>query len=115
MFRIKRKAVSELYREKIERLQEAEQRLLALKADAQRSARELTEQARRDGDALVREAEDGVKQADAEALRRADEAGQARREAMLAEAERTCEAVRQQAEQCMEDAVRAIVEKVVKR
>ena len=85
------------------------------KADAQRAARELTEQARRDGDALLREAEDAVKAADAEALRRADEAGRAARDVMLSDAERTCEAVRQQAGQRMAAAVRAIVEKVVKR
>ena len=49
LFRIKRKAVSELYREKVDRLQAAEQQLMQQKADAQRAARELTEQARRDG------------------------------------------------------------------
>ena len=115
LFRIKGKAVSELYREKVDRLQAVEQQLMQQKADAQRAARELTEQARRDGDALLREAEDAVKAADAEALRRADEAGRAARDVMLSDAERTCEAVRHQAEQRMDAAVRAIAEKVVKR
>ena len=42
--------MSKLYREKIDQLQAAEQRLLEQKAEAQRAARALAEQARRDGD-----------------------------------------------------------------
>lgn len=114
-FRIIRKAVSKLYREKIDRLQAEEQRLSEQKADAQRAARALVEQAQRDGDGLLREAEEAVKLADAEALRRADQEGAAVRAAMLSDAERSCQALRQQAEQRMDAAVRAIVEKVVKR
>lgn len=49
--------MSKLYREKIDQLQAAEQRLLEQKAEAQRAARALAEQARRDGDGLVRSAE----------------------------------------------------------
>jgi len=107
--------VSKLYREKIDRLQAEEQRLLEQKADAQRAARALVEQAQRDGDGLLREAEEAVKHADAEALRRADQEGAAIRAAMLSDAERSCRELRQQAEQRMDAAVRAIVEKVVKR
>ncbi len=115
LFHIQRKAVSELYREKIDRLQEAEARLAQQKADAQRAALDLIDQAHRDGDALVREAQEAVRLADAEAVRRAGEAGAAARSAMLSEAERTCADLRQQAEQRMDTAVRTIVEKVVKR
>ena len=107
--------MSKLYREKIDRLQAEEQRLSEQKADAQRAARALVEQAQRDGDGLLREAEEAVKLADAEALRRADQEGAAVRAAMLSDAERSCQALRQQAERRMDAAVRAIVEKVVKR
>ena len=99
--------MSKLYREKIDQLQAAEQRLLEQKAEAQRAARALTEQARRDGD--------GVKVLENEAMQRAGEAGQAADAALRSDAERTCTAIRQQAEQRMDTAVRAIVEKVVKR
>ena len=75
------KAVSKLYREKIDQLQAAEQRLLEQN----------------------------------EAMQRAGEAGQAADAALRSDAERTCTAIRQQAEQRMDTAVRAIVEKVVKR
>ena len=69
--------MSKLYREKIDQLQAAEQRLLEQKAEAQRAARALTEQARRDGDGLVREAQNAVKVLENEAMQRAGEAGQA--------------------------------------
>ena len=74
--------MSKLYREKIDQLQAAEQRLLEQKA---------------------------------EAMQRAGEAGQAADAALRSDAERTCTAIRQQAEQRMDTAVHAIVEKVVKR
>lgn len=48
-------------------------------------------------------------------MQRAGEAGQAADAALRSDAERTCTAIRQQAEQRMDTAVRAIVEKVVKR
>ena len=95
--------------------QAAEQRLLEQKAEAQRAARALAEQARRDGDGLVREAQNAVKVLENEAMQRAGEAGQAADAALRSDAERTCTAIRQQAEQRMDTAVRAIVEKVVKR
>ena len=106
------KAVSKLYREKIDQLQAAEQRLLEQKAEAQRAARALAEQARRDG---AGEAQNAVKVLENEAMQRAGEAGQAADAALRSDAERTCTAIRQQAEQRMDTAVRAIVEKVVKR
>lgn len=109
------KAVSKLYREKIDQLQAAEQRLLEQKAEAQRAARALAEQARRDGDGLVREAQNAVKVLENEAMQRAGEAGQAADAALRSDVERTCTAIRQQAEQRMDAAVHAIVEKVVKR
>ena len=96
--------MSKLYREKIDQLQAAEQRLLEQKAEAQR-----------DGDGLVREAQNAVKVLENEAMQRAGEAGQAADAALRSDAERTCTAIRQQAEQRMDTAVRAIVEKVVKR
>lgn len=107
--------MSKLYREKIDQLQAAEQRLLEQKAEAQRAARALAEQARRDGDGLVREAQNAVKALENEAMQRAGEAGQAADAALRSDAERTCTAIRQQAEQRMDTAVRAIVKKVVKR
>ena len=100
--------MSKLYREKIAQLQAAEQRLLEQKAEAQRAARALTEQARRDGDGLVREAQNAVKVLENEAMQRAGEAGQAADAALRSDAERTCT-------ERMDTAVRAIVEKVVKR
>ena len=75
----------------------------------------LAEQARRDGDGLVREAQNAVKVLENEAMQRAGEAGQAADAALRSDAERTCTAIRQQAEQRMDTAVRAIVDKVVKR
>ena len=69
--------MSKLYREKIDQLQAAEQRLLEQKAEAQRAARALAEQAHRDGDGLVREAQNAVKVLENEAMQRAGEAGQA--------------------------------------
>ena len=66
--------MSKLYREKIDQLQAAEQRLLEQKAEAQRAARALAEQARRDGDGLVREAQNAVKVLENEAMQRAGEA-----------------------------------------
>ena len=115
--------MSKLYREKIDQLQAAEQRLLEQKAEAadrklhfeKTVARTLTEQARRDGDGLVREAQNAVKVLENEAMQRAGEAGQAADAALRSDAERTCTAIRQQAEQRMDAAVHAIVEKVVKR
>ena len=100
--------MSKLYREKIDQLQAAEQRLLEQKAEAQRAARALA-------DGLVREAQNAVKVLENEAMQRAGEAGQAADAALRSDAERTCTAIRQQAEQRMDTAVRAIVEKVVKR
>ena len=110
--------MSKLYREKIDQLQAAEQRLLEQKAEAQRDkVLEMTieELDRRDGDGLVREAQNAVKVLENEAMQRAGEAGQAADAALRSDAERTCTAIRQQAEQRMDTAVRAIVEKVVKR
>ena len=66
-------------------------------------------------DARLREAQNAVKVLENEAMQRAGEAGQAADAALRSDAERTCTAIRQQAEQRMDTAVRAIVEKVVKR
>ena len=82
--------MSKLYREKIDQLQAAEQRLLEQKAEAQRAARALTDQAPRDGDGLVREAQNAVKVLENEAMQRAGEAGQAADAALRSDAERTC-------------------------
>ena len=66
---IPRKAVSELYREKIESLQAEESRLLAQKAAAQSAAAEMVRQAEKDGAALVSQAPEAARRAAADALR----------------------------------------------
>ena len=63
----------------------------------------------------ITQAQNAVKVLENEAMQRAGEAGQAADAALRSDAERTCTAIRQQAVQRMDTAVRAIVEKVVKR
>ena len=109
---IPRKAVSELYREKIESLQAEESRLLAQKAAAQSAA---VRQAEKDGAALVSQAQEAARRAAADALRQAEAQAEAERQAMLDRTEKDCEALRAAAMARMDDAVDYLLEKVVKR
>ncbi len=112
---IPRKAVSELYREKIESLQAEESRLLAQKAAAQSAAAETVRQAEKDGAALVSQAQEAARRAAADALRQAEAQAEAERQAMLDRTEKDCEALRAAAMARMDDAVDYLLKKVVKR
>ena len=112
---IPRKAVSELYREKIESLQAEESRLLAQKAAAQSAAAETVRQAEKDGAAVVAQAQEAAGRAAADALRQAEAQAEAERQAMLDRTEKDCEALRAAAMARMDDAVDYLLEKVVKR
>ena len=112
---IPRKAVSELYREKIESLQAEESRLLAQKAAAQSAAAETVRQAEKDGAALVSQAQEAARRAAADALRQAEAQAEAERQAMLDRTEKDCEALRAAAMARMGNAVDYLLEKVVKR
>ena len=101
---IPRKAVSELYREKIESLQAEESRLLAQKAAAQS-----------DGASLVSQAQEAARRAAADALRQAEAQAETERQAMLDRTEKDCDALRAVAMARMDDAVDYLLEKVVKR
>ena len=63
--------MSDLYQEKIEQLQAAENRLEAEKAQAQQAAQALLDQAEQEGRALVAQAETAVRQADRDAAAQA--------------------------------------------
>lgn len=112
---IPRKAVSELYREKIESLQAEESRLLAQKAVAQSAAAEMVRQAEKDGAALVSQAQEAARRAAADALRQAEAQAEAERQAMLDRTEKDCDALRAVAMARMDGAVDYLLEKVVKR
>lgn len=112
---IPRKAVSELYREKIESLQAEESRLLAQKAAAQSAAAETVRQAEKDGAALVSQAQEAARRAAADALRQAEAQAEVERQAMLDRTEKDCETLRAAAMARMDDAVDYLLEKVVKR
>ena len=107
---IPRKAVSELYREKIESLQAEESRLLAQKAAAQSAAAEMVRQA---GPRSPSRCDTAA--ADLLALRQAEAQAEAERQAMLDRTEKDCEALRAAAMARMDDAVDYLLEKVVKR
>lgn len=112
---IPRKAVSELYREKIESLQAEESRLLAQKAAAQSAAAETVRQAEKDGAVLVSQAQETARRAAADALRQAEAQAEAERQAMLDRTEKDCDILRAAAMARMDDAVDYLLEKVVKR
>ena len=109
------KAVSELYREKIDALQAAESRLLAQRAAAQSAAAEQVRQAEKDGAALVAAAQEAARRDAADALRRAEAQADTERAAMLARTEQDCAALRETALGRMDGAVDYLLEKVVKR
>ena len=112
---IPRKAVSELYREKIESLQAEESRLLAQKAAAQSAAAEMVRQAEKNGAALVSQAQEAARRAAADALRQAEAQAETERQAMLDRTEKDCDILRAAAMARMDDAVDYLLEKVVKR
>ena len=109
------KAVSELYREKIDALQAAESRLLAQRAAAQSAAAEQVRQAEKDGAALVAAAQEAARRDAADALRRAEAQADTERAAMLARTEQDCAALRETALGRMDGAVAYLLEKVVQR
>ena len=110
-----RKAVSELYREKIESLQAEESRLLAQKAAAQSAAAEMVRQAEKDGASLVSQAQEAARRAAADALRQAEAQAETERQAMLDRTEKDCDILRAAAMARMDGAVDYLLEKVVKR
>lgn len=104
-----------LYREKIETLQAAESRLLAQKAAAQNAAAEQVRQAEKDGAALLAAAQEAARRAAVDGLRQAEVQADAARQAMLAQTEEDCAALRKTALERMDGAVAYLLEKVVKR
>ena len=103
-----------MYREKIDTLQAAEERLLAQKTAAQNAAAERVRQAEKDGAALIAAAE-AARRTAAEALRQAEAQADTERQAMLAHTEEDCQALREAALGRMDGAVAYLLEKVVKR
>ena len=99
------KAVSELYREKID----------AQRAAAQSAEAEQVRQAEKDGAALVAAAQEAARRDAADALRRAEAQADTERAAMLARTEQDCAALRETALGRMDGAVAYLLEKVVKR
>ncbi len=105
--------MSDLYQEKIEQLQAAENRLEAEKAQAQQAAQALLDQAEQEGRALVAQAETAVRQADRDAAAQADAQADALHRQLLAETEQQCGHMRDAAMARMDKAVAYLVEKVV--
>ena len=101
-----------MYREKIDTLQAAEERLLAQKTAAQNAAAERVRQAEKDGAALIAAAQEA---AAAEVLRQAEAQADTERQVMLAHTEEDCQALRKAALGRMDGAVAYLLEKVVKR
>ena len=104
-----------MYREKIDTLQAAEERLLAQKTAAQNAAAERVRQAEKDGAALIAAAQEAARRTSAEALRQAEAQADTERQVMLAHTEEDCQALRKAALGRMDGAVAYLLEKVVKR
>ena len=104
-----------MYREKIDTLQAAEERLLAQKTAAQNAAGVGGRQAQTAGAALSAAALAGARRTAAEALRQAEAQADTERQAMLAHTEEDCQALREAALGRMDGAVAYLLEKVVKR
>lgn len=104
-----------MYREKIDTLQAAEERLLAQKTAAQNAAAEQVRQAEKDGAALIAAAQEAARRTAAEALRQAEAQADTERQAMLAHTEEDCQVLREAALGRMDGAVAYLLEKVVKR
>ena len=76
-----------MYREKIDTLQAAEERLLAQKTAAQNAAAKRVRQAEKDGAALIAAAQEAARRTAAEALRQAEAQADTERQVMLAHTE----------------------------
>ena len=99
--------------EAITEIRAVEERAERVKAEARVQAQKLAADADRDGKALLRHGRDDAAAAQARSLREAEEAAAARREAILAQAAADCRTLRDAAHGRMEQAVRAILERVV--
>ena len=99
--------------EAITGIRQVEERMERAKAEARAQAQKLASDAERDGRALLEQGRQAAGQAEAEALRKAEEAAAARREAILAAAAENCWALKDAAQKRMDKAAQAIMERVV--
>lgn len=99
--------------EAITEIREVEERTERAKAEARAQAQKLAADAERDGKALLRQGQDDAAAALAQALHRAEEAAAQRRETILAEAAADCQKLKDAARGRMDQAVQAILERVV--
>ena len=99
--------------EAITEIRQVEDRMERAKAEARAQAQKLVADAERDGKALLQQGRDDAGKAEAEALRKAEEAAAKRREAILAEAAKDCQKLKNAAHGRMDKAAQAILERVV--
>lgn len=99
--------------EAITEIREVEERTERAKAEARAQAQKLAADAERDGKALLRQGQDDATAALAQALRGAEETAAQRRETILAEAAADCRKLKDAARGRMDQAVQAILERVV--
>ena len=99
--------------EAITEIRAVEERAERVKAEARAQAQKLAADADRDGKALLRQGRDDAAAAQVQALREAEETAAARREAILARAAADCQRMKDAARGHMDQAVRAILERVV--
>ena len=97
----------------ITEIREVEERMERAKAEARAQAQKMVADAERDGKALLQQGRDAAAKAEAEALRKAEEAAAGRREAILAGAAKDCQALKDAAFVRMDQAAQAILERVV--
>ena len=99
--------------EAITEIREVEERMERAKAEARAQAQKMVADAERDGKALLQQGRDAAAKAEAEALHKAEEAAAGRREAILADAAKDCQALKDAAFGRMDQAAQAILERVV--
>ena len=99
--------------EAITEIREVEERMERAKAEARAQAQKMVADAERDGKALLQQGRDAAAKAETEALRKAEEAAAGRREAILADAAKDCQALKDAALGRMDQAAQAILERVV--
>ena len=99
--------------EAITEIRGVEEQAERAKAEARAQAQKILAGAERDGKALLQQGRDDAAAAQAQALREAEEAAAARREAILAQAATDCQKLKDAARGRMDQAVRAILERVV--
>ena len=99
--------------EAITEIRGVEERMERAKAEARAQAQKLIAEAERDGKALLQQGRDAAAAAEAEALREAEAAAARRREAILAEAAKYCQALKDAALGRSDQAAQAILERVV--